>query len=705
MRGLRHWLATPAAALLGLGGTACELLSPTPEPVGVAFVTNVAGARGGVPFTTQPVVEIRDAKGRRAKKATQVVTLVLSANPAGGTLSGTLAVSAVDGMVTFAGLALDKIGSYTLTASAEGLTSATSASFDVTAGPPSRMTFVTQPAGASGGTPFASQPAVELFDPGGNRAAGTPVSVTIALANNPGPGTLLGTRTATTTSGLASFTDLKIDRAATGYTLAASAPSLDGITSAPFDVVVGPAAADSSLVSIERSRVVPGDTVTATLRARDAGGNVLTVGGSAVAFSSSGGTSAGAFGATTDHGNGTYSARFLAQSGGTPATIRATVAGTPVTGVLPLLKVVQFSAVTVGATVSPAFSCGLDLEGAAYCWGGGGFGNLGGGVFGNSIEPLQVVGGHTWSKISAGSVHACGLTTQGTGYCWGSGSGGALGNGISGNGSFDNRNAPVPITTTLAWLDIGSAFTGTCAIGQAGAGYCWGSNAWGRLGDGTNTPSNLPRTITAGLSWGSVGLAIGNGCGITTGGSAYCWGISGLLAPGGTQDCGGTACSLSPLPVPGGRTFRPGSIAVNGNHVCAIGTDDSAWCWGYNSNGELGNGTNNGTATPAQVSGGHAFAQVTAGDGHTCGVTTAGDAYCWGNNGTGHLGTGSFASTNAPQLVTGGFKFTQLSTGQSHTCGITTQGGVLCWGQNNEGQLGDGAPISSRPRPVWLRFP
>jgi alpha-tubulin suppressor-like RCC1 family protein len=367
--------------------------------------------------------------------------------------------------------------------------------------------------------------------------------------------------------------------------------------------------------------------------------------------------------------------------------------------------VVQFTAVTTGASASPGFTCGLVVDGTAYCWGGDGFGTLGSGSFEGSLEPREVVGGYQWARIAAGAVHACGLTTQGVAHCWGSGDGGELGNGSSGHGSSDNRSAPVPVLTDLRWSYLSSASRATCAIDSAGAAYCWGLTAWGRLGDGTNTHSNVPRIITGGLAWASVGVGVGNGCGITTGGTAHCWGYAGLLAPDGADDCDGTTCALSPLPVPGGVSFAPGSISVDGNHACAIETNGTARCWGYNASGEMGDGTDSPSSTPVVVAGGHAFTQVTTGDGHTCGVTDGGDAVCWGNNGSGHLGTGAYDPANSPQPVTGGFKFVQLSTGQSHTCGVTVQGGVLCWGQNIEGQLGNGAPSSSSPRPVWVRFP
>lgn len=570
--------------------------------------------------------------------------------------------------------------------------------------PPSRMVFATQPAGGSGGTPFNTQPAVEVLDASGNRVEGTSVSVSIGLGANPASGRLSGTTTLSTSNGLAVFTDLRIDKAGATYTLTASAAGLDDVTSASFDVTVGPAVAESSVVSVERNLPVPDDTVTLTLRARDAGGNNVASGGLAVVFAASGGTSQGTVGPSADHDNGTYTAEFVADGAGTPLTIGATVDGSVVTAGLPTITVVQFKSMITSTHASPGFSCGILQGEAAYCWGDGLFGTLGHGAFESTIQPQEVAGGFAWSVTAGGARHVCGLTTTGMAYCWGSGDGGALGNGSSGQGSADNRNSPVPVTTSLTWSYLTGAHDASCAIDQDSAAYCWGINTWGRLGDGSQSLADVPRLVTGGLAWGSIGIGIGYGCGLSSDGSAYCWG-SGPPVSGASDDCGLVSCALSPRQVPGGVTFRSGSITVGGNHACALTTDGLAQCWGANSSGQLGDATHSSSSTPVAVAGALTFTQVDAGDLHTCGVTEGGNAYCWGGNDSGQLGTGTHTGANSPQMVLGGHEFTQVSTGQSHTCGVTTRGAALCWGQNNEGQLGDGAPISSRPVPVRVRLP
>ena len=101
-------------------------------------------------------------------------------------------------------------------------------------------------------------------------------------------------------------------------------------------------------------------------------------------------------------------------------------------------------------------------------------------------------------------------------------------------------------------------------------------------------------------------------------------------------------------------------------------------------------------AGPASASS-QIFVQIRTGDSHTCGLTARGAAYCWGYNEDGQLGDGTTADsgTDGPQAVIGGLRFASIQTGSYHTCGLTARGAAYCWGFNAYGELGDGTTTES----------
>jgi alpha-tubulin suppressor-like RCC1 family protein len=172
---------------------------------------------------------------------------------------------------------------------------------------------------------------------------------------------------------------------------------------------------------------------------------------------------------------------------------------------------------------------------------------------------------------------------------------------------------------------------------------------------------------------------------------------SGDSATGGTDD-GGDA----------GETTDAGgpitSVAVGYTHTCAVASNQSLWCWGYNGSGALGDGTYQQQDVPVQVkiSGQSAtgWSLATAGEQFTCGIHSSG-TYCWGWNGNGSLGNAAITSSSTtPVPVDGGLAFTHLAAGKWHVCGIAA-GNLYCWGYNDRGQVGDGT-TTSRTSPVLV---
>ena len=292
---------------------------------------------------------------------------------------------------------------------------------------------------------------------------------------------------------------------------------------------------------------------------------------------------------------------------------------------------------------------------------------------------------------------------------------------LTGNNQTGSPGAPLPDSLRVRLTD-------RFANPIAGATISWVPNA----GDGTVNPAQSvtdangraatrwtlgstggPKTVTA-SGGGFVRIFSGGGnvtyfalsagsrhtCGLAVGGVAYCWGYNGDGQLGNGIPPGGSGPVFA-LPQPSGATgnltFQ--ELLAGRFHSCATTLAGVGFCWGNNIDGRLGS---SGSADePQQVSGGMTFATVAPGNLHTCGLDLAGRAFCWGANVDGQVGDGSNSNSPAPTLVSGGMLYTDVSAGGLHSCAIDATTAGWCWGNNGSGQLGDGTTASSNiPVPV-----
>jgi len=200
----------------------------------LAFTQVPVNTSAGSPITPAVKVAIQDAAGNTVTSATDAITIAIGNNPNSGTLFGTKTVGAVNGVATFAGLSVDRSGDgYTLAASASGLGDITSPSFDILPGEANRLVFLTAPTDRQVGEKFSPGLQVQVQDAGGNPVLLATGQITITSSVT---GTLSGSATATPILGTATFNNLAINEAGTGYTLTALASGVSSITSDPFDV-------------------------------------------------------------------------------------------------------------------------------------------------------------------------------------------------------------------------------------------------------------------------------------------------------------------------------------------------------------------------------------------------------------------------------------------------------------------------------------
>src|SRR3990167_7456569 len=255
-------------------------------------------------------------------------------------------------------------------------------------------------------------------------------------------------------------------------------------------------------------------------------------------------------------------------------------------------------------------TCGLKTDKTAYCWGSNGFGQLGDNSIIDKLTPVQVLGvggaGNlaNVSQITSGGNHTCAITANGSAYCWGYNGFGQLG-----DNSTINRYTPVQVkgvggAGNLANVSqITTGINHTCAVKTDGLAYCWGFNGFGQLGDNSTVDKLTPVQVLnlVGISRIINVAGISYSCAITTSGSAYCWGsnAAGQLGDNSIID------KLTPVQVLGvggvGNLANVSQISGGAFHTCAIITSGLAYCWGGNGNGQLGDGTTNGALTPVRI--------------------------------------------------------------------------------------------------------
>ena len=319
----------------------------------------------------------------------------------------------------------------------------------------------------------------------------------------------------------------------------------------------------------------------------------------------------------------------------------------------------------------------------------------------------------------------------------------------------------------FASVSAGDGFT--CALTADGRAWCWGMGLFGQIGNGATSTQPLPAVVAGERRYLSLSAGSDHACAIAQDSTAWCWGLNDFRELGSqTSLCNSSfqfvSCASAPLRVPG--TLRFDSISVGGYATCALARAEpytagtqTAWCWGWNTRGELGSGaTGSVISEPAQVSGSRILRSLDLDLYHACGIDAAGAVFCWGSNAYGQLAvdttrtprclegpaTGLFCAPtplqsdlatslrivstgsthtcvlgaggeaacagsnqygvigrdgslggNVPVIVEGGHVFASISAGGEHTCALTAAGEAWCWGMNHQGQLGNAVTVGA----------
>jgi alpha-tubulin suppressor-like RCC1 family protein len=289
-------------------------------------------------------------------------------------------------------------------------------------------------------------------------------------------------------------------------------------------------------------------------------------------------------------------------------------------------------------------TCGRTGQ-TVYCWGGNRHGELGDGSTTNRRVPTLAASGRAFEGVAVGGSQTCAWTSVGEAFCWGGNSVGQLG-----DGTTTGRHQPVAVAGGMRFESIAAGAMHTCADSLGGQVYCWGLNSDGQLGDGSYDNDSTPVMVAGPLRLQSMSLGTAHWCGLDTLAgfeAAYCVGRN----TDGRLGDGTTTSTNTLVKVTGGYRFK--AISAGGRHTCAIesGTDRML-CWGDNAYGQLGDGTRDDRWAPTPVDGNRRFSVVSVGPDHTCGVVLPNEAaYCWGLNSEGQLGNGTRTNRLRPDSV------------------------------------------------------
>jgi alpha-tubulin suppressor-like RCC1 family protein len=383
-------------------------------------------------------------------------------------------------------------------------------------------------------------------------------------------------------------------------------------------------------------------------------------------------------------------------------------------------------------TAGDNHTCARLDNGTVKCWGNNTNGRLGlgdvaargdaAGEMGDSLPAVALGTGRTARAVSAGSGQTCALLDNAAVKCWGANGFGQLGLGDalahgSGAGEMGDNLPTVDLGTGRTATAITAGVLHTCALLDNGTVKCWGNSASGQLGledvatrgdAGGEMGDSLP-SVPLGRDVVAVTAGNSHNCALLDNGDVKCWGNNqfGQLGLGDVANRGDAAGemggNLPTIELGGFRTVV--AVDAGSAHTCALLDNGSIKCWGENSNGTLGLGSETDRGDAAGEMGdnlptvnlgtGRTATAITAGGGYTCALLDNATVKCWGLNSHGQLGLGDVATRgddlgetgdNLPTVDLGtGRTATAITAGANHTCARLDNATLKCWGNNSAG--------------------
>ncbi len=342
-------------------------------------------------------------------------------------------------------------------------------------------------------------------------------------------------------------------------------------------------------------------------------------------------------------------------------------------------------------------ACAIKQSGELWCWGENTGSQLGDGTTTNALAPVQEkTVSQDWIDVALAETATCGIKKDNSLWCWGVNSSGVLGQ--LGNGDLTAViSTPTQVGSDKDWAMISARHSVVCVIKSSGTLYCWGDNWYGQLGIGDTgihqSQKFLPtQEATQSSDWKKIYVGSDKStCAIKKDNSLWCWGknTSGQLGDGTKIE--------RHVPTRLGTDTDWAKAGVSDFHACAIKHDGSLWCWGDNTNGQFGDGTKNSSLVPKMIGTEKDWIDLAVSR-LSCGLKSDGSVWCWGS----FLHDGMIEGLNTPTLLSGDHNWTLVAAGAAmFACGITDQSEAFCWGENGKLGLGDGTAGDPKvPTPV-----
>jgi alpha-tubulin suppressor-like RCC1 family protein len=301
------------------------------------------------------------------------------------------------------------------------------------------------------------------------------------------------------------------------------------------------------------------------------------------------------------------------------------------------------------------FTLALTTTGKVLAWGDNTFGQLGIGTTGGLSTkpvPVHIPPGTTIKAIRAGCRHAIALTGSGKVLAWGYNFQGQLGIGTSGAGTDTNLPVAVHLPAGTTVKSVSAGLYHNLALTTSGKVLAWGLDQFGQLGNGTvdanGIPTPVPATLPTGTTVTGIAATFGNSMFSTSTGQVLVAGDN-TFGELGNDSTAASAATPVPVTLPAGTTVK--GVFGGSFHILALTSKGKLLAWGLNSRGQLGDGTTTARFHPVRVKlpTGTTVTAITAADRQSFALTSTGTVLAWGFNQDGELGNGMF--TDSPALV------------------------------------------------------